>query len=232
MAIQASDILDFTSSSTAAQTADKFYTMFSRYTDIFTHESGTDTIRIYNEYDITFRVSSGGTYIDILNPDTQTAIASYGFKMGGTGLYEKGIYDVYILVSSTLFYCRYYRRDTTDYRGGVMCFITTNDNHYISMMPGTSTYDRSAWTIESNSAIICLEERDTNYAVKKLAEYNLSVSDLFFSEINLIVSTIGNFSQVTDFCSCSNVTYNQSLNVNNKTYFAIGTNTLVEIELG
>ena len=227
----ASDIVDLSSTAlTSADMADRFYAMYSRHTNICTHTPGTETIRFYNSYNLKFTPNYGSSTFEVIDVSSGDTLKSRNFYMGGTRGDENAIFDTLILSSPDLFYTYYLRQNptTSDSRGGVLCFMRSNNKHYVSMIGGPGMGDRCYWYIEYDTAITCLETRNPSFSVKKIADYQLPPSDLFFTETSLIATSGGDYAVIPDFSSCSNVTYRNTIALSNKTYYAIGTNTLVE----
>ena len=231
MAIQYTDSTGFGSSDTAAHRADVIYDIFSKHSNAFSHTTDTDIIRVNNQFDI--RISLGGnvgtqTVFNILNPTDSSVIRSQTTYMGGNAA---GTYDVYTLISDSIFYIRFYLQNTTANQGCVFCWINLNNKNYVSITPD-DLYNtpRSSWNIENDRYITCVEEADTTYSIKKLADYRLSIRDVFFSNINVMATTAGGYTTIPDFKSSSTLNYPSVISVNNKNYYTVGTNTLIEID--
>lgn len=230
MAVQETDIVVFGDDSAELYT-EKIFGVFSRHSDKFTSTSGSNIIRVNNQFDI--RITRGGNTgtqvtFNILNPIDSSTIRTQTAWMGGNA---SGTYDAYILKTNNIFYCRFYRQNTTANQGCVFCWIQSNNKNYVSITP-SSLYStpRSQWNIEGDTALVCIEEADTSYRIRKIADYSLGIRSLFFTPVNVLSSSNGVFTTVEDFNSCSNVTYPSVVSVNNKNYYTVGTNTLIELE--
>lgn len=228
MATLSYDTVDLRSGAlTSADMADIFYDMYRKYTNICTHTSGTETIRIYNSFDLKFEVNYVGSTVNILDINSGTTIKSLYYYMGGVNGDTNGIFDTTIISSPNVFYTCYRKQNTAWRMGGELSFMYDGSKHYISMLAGNSMEN---WYIEADTSILCWETQDPSYCVKKLANYKLSLRDLFLSNICIMSSSSGEFIQLPDFKSSSNVAFNTVISANNKNYYALGTNTLFEID--
>lgn len=207
---------EFTRSGDGLTYANQLYSMFSRYSNKFSHTEDTNFITIDNR--LTLKVTSvdSWTYmrmkIDVW--DTENDVSVRGSEMG----IAYGVYSIQL----------YSGEDSLTFKignGDYIVIVFKSNNVYFttdSSRGGPNGIESSGCSFVESSSL------DATYHIKKIADYSLSVRDLFFSETCVLVSDGGNYVVVSDYSSCSNVTKFTSLALHNKSYFAIGTNTLIE----
>lgn len=198
--------------------ANQLYNVFSRYSNKFSHTEDTNFITIDNK--LTLKVSAVGDgwpylrmKIDVWDTDNNVSVR--GMEMG----ISYGVYSIQL----------YSGEDSLTFKVGndYIVIVFKSNNLYFatdSSRGGPIGIDAPGYAFVESSSF------NTTYHVKKIADYSLSVRDLFFSETCILVSDGGNYVVISDYSSCSTVTKFTTLALRNKTYFAIGTNTLIEFE--
>lgn len=71
---------------------------------------------------------------------------------------------------------------------------------------------------------------ETSLTIARLFSYAAYPSTVDYSNLSVIVSSVGRVATTTLFKSCSTVTYLSTISLGSKNYLAIGTNTIIEIE--
>lgn len=191
----------------------QLFALLSRHSNKFTHEDESEYIEVDNRMTLHVRQSDNGwawikLQIDVINPENNSVIAAFI-----TGI-QDGTFSVDV----------YKGDDTIVFKIGnaaTLTFIFKSNSVYF-------TSRSVAIETTTGQAIADSYSLSTNYTVKKIADYSLSIRDLFFTDTCVILNPDGEYDVIQDFSSCSNVTYNTTLSLNNKNYYAIGTNTLIE----
>jgi len=222
----------------ATSAANMTYQMLSKYDNRFSYTAGTTTIIVNNKFNISVAAygRSQRFYVNlsISAVDNPSTVLSTGAYLYTTWNHRSGGWNVTLYRTDDTYYLSIRPVDGTGENGqlgGVIYWHIDSQGHdYFGMLGNTDKTSTlyTSWSIESMN-ILCVDNGITNYQVKKLANYKLNNFDLFFAPMSILVSSTGDFSKLDSFCSCSNVTYRNTISTNNKNYYAVGTNTLIEL---
>ena len=227
MAEFVTDVQYFSESGSGSYYADQFASLLMRNDDRFAHESGTTIITIDDRFSIQIESSTLNNYrvmnIYAVNPEnvSERILLCQPYIRNND-------YNAKILRLPNIFYIEWTPQSTSNFCGGIFFWIQQDGKNFLGGLWGSGQTSYTTWNIEK-STIYCEEENDSSYKFKKLADYSLNAQNLFFSNVCVLVSSVGNFLQLENFYSSSNVTYRHALNTNSRTYFAIGTNTLFDL---
>lgn len=218
--------------------ANMTYQILGKYDSRFSYTSGSTTIVVDDEFNLS--ISTGGSsyryYITISlatveSPSTTLATWNYLYT---TWNHLSGGFEISLYRTSDTYYLSLLARDQSGDNsqiGGVFYLhIDSHGRHYFGMLGNNSsgTTQYTTWGIET-MGVICADTGVSGYQVKKLADYKLNNFDLFFAPMSILVDDAGDAVKLDSFCSCSNVTYRNTISTNNKNYYAVGTNTLLEL---
>jgi hypothetical protein len=230
--------------STLAEIANCLYQILSANDNRFTYTSGTDVITVDNKFNLVCSAkssSSGRTSVQIdITPinDTSDVINSYYFKLieGSSASSTVNSWVCTLMQSDNMYYLSVrglYNGSIKSTTGGVFYWHVDNGHNYFGIISNgaSSTTSYTTWSIET-MLITCPENYSTTYQIRKFADYKLNNFDLFFAPISVMSDVSGEFVKLEELCSCSNVTYRNTISTNNKNYYALGTNTLIELPEG
>ena len=225
-----------------AVVANLVYRAFSAQDNRFTRSG--NVITVDNKFNMIFATYSSSSYeysarIDVTPVgDTSNVLQSYWFQYtrGMSGADHPNRWDVKLIRTDNTFHLEmlaYKNSSIINTCGGLFYwYIDDNYENYFgdisSNIGGGSSIPYTSWSIE-NMTISHIEGNSSSYRIRKLANYKLNNFDLFFAPICVISDVNGSFTNEIDFCSCSNVTYRNTISTNNKNYYAVGTNTLIEL---
>lgn len=203
------------------------YSMLSKYDDRFSYTPGTNVIDVDNAFSIS---CTGGWRNNNMRTVT---FHTHPFQDTSTTLYSVYCYfypasfQVKLIKTEELYYLEF--SYGSGVWGGVICLMNISNTYYFGVTAlGNDSGGNKSAAIET-ATFVCPETGDITYAVRKIADYTLNITDLFFTPISVISNSSGEFVVPSDFYSCSNVTYRNTVSTNNKNYFAVGTNTLIEL---
>ena len=211
-------------SSSKATTNTNIYNLFSRYSNKFTYDSTDNTVVYDNRFKFSFSDGgswSGGTIrIYDMNGTQLVASSSQNYR-------DTYTVDVSIIVTAHSFL---FRNNSWTYSSGYGPFwFFIYDKNSTTVYAGvTNQGSNNAIDQISNIVNISTAAPTANYIFQKLSSRSLVSPYVMFSTTNIITSTNGAFEVLEDFRSCSNIPVLSTVSINNKNYFAIGTNTLVE----
>lgn len=227
MAEFVTDVQYFSEGGTDSYYADQLSDLLMRNDDRFTHTSGENTFTIDGNFDVRVVPDTISGYrvmnIYAINPNntSETVLLCRPYIRTDN-------YNAKMLRLPNMFYLELTAQTREQYAGGIFFWIQQDGKNFLGGLWGSGQTSYTTWAIEG-STIYCEEENDSSYKIKKLADYSLNAQNLFFSNVCVLVSSVGNFLQLENFYSSSNVTYRHALNTNSRTYFAIGTNTLFDL---
>lgn len=207
-----------------ATTNTNIYNLFSRYSNKFTYDTDNDLVVYDNRFKFSF--SDGGNwsggYIRI-------------YQMDGTELVATSTYDyrdsfttnVSIIVTTHSFL---FRKNDWTYNHGhgpfwFYIYDKSNTNLYtgFTMQSVDNAIDQTTNMVNVNTA-----SPTANFTFQKISAKALVSPYIMFSTNCIVASDNGAFEIFEDFRSCSTIPVLSTISINNKNYFAIGTNTLVE----
>ena len=214
------------------------YTVLSAHDNRFSYTSGTNVIGVSNKFKLVCSASISsyvGTctiYVTDFN-DTSTALATYTYQYIGYNTRARG-WTCRLIKTDNTFYLEFIPTNPSggDYtRLGAVIAIYNYDNKTYFGMYGSSVDTAIPYSTRyiENLSSVCIDTQVSGYQIKKIANYSLNATDLFFTPICVAVNSAGGFFTVDDFCSSSNLTFKNTIATNNKNYYAIGTNTLIEL---
>lgn len=238
------EIISYTSdgfhtwSVTGAIAASVTYNLLSKYDNRFSYTSGNNYIDVDNKFTLVFSVSSSSYVntctIGLRTPDSpSTDIIQWTFRCTGWNMLASTWY-ARLIKTEHLYYLEFLPQTVSgdySYMGGVVYWGILDGKNYFGIL-GSSAGTSIAYTSRNIESIpiACIENGIATYQIQKIANYRLNALDIFFTPISVISdNSSGEFSVPDDFCSCSNITYRNTISTNNKNYYAVGTNTLVEI---
>ena len=226
-----------------AVVADLVYRVLGAQDNRFTRSG--NVITVDNKFNMIFATySKSSSYeqsarIDVTPVrDTSNVLQTYWFQytQGMSGSAHPNRWDVKLIRTDNTFYLEvlaYKNSSILTMCGGLFYwYVNDKSENYFGAIG--SDIDHSvilpytSWSIET-MLISCIESNSSSYQIRKLANYKLNNFDLFFAPICVISDANGSFTNEIDFCSCSNVTYRNTISTNNKNYYAVGTNTLIEL---
>ena len=166
----------------------QLFALLSRHSDKFTHEENTEYIEVDNRMTLHVRMSDNSwpyihLQIDVINPENNNVITAFI-----TGI-QDGTFSVDV----------YKGDDTIVFKIGnatTLTFIFKSNSVYF-------TARSDAIELTTDRAIADSYSLSTNYTIKKIADYSLSVRDLFFTETCIISNPDGEYDVIQDFSSCS-----------------------------
>ena len=192
--------------------ANRLYNLFSKYSDKFSHEADTELITVDNKMFLkVYQSGSAGYQHMVIELVTSTGDRVLYWDTG----VRSGSLPVQIFSSD----------DVLTFIINVSCvcfFAFRNDDVYFGYVGIDATNGIENMTIVDGVNL------DTTFRIRKIADYQLSVRDLFFTEVCILSASGGDYVTVPDYCSCSKLAARSTYALQNKTYFAIGTNTLIE----
>lgn len=223
-----------------AQVTNSLYDMMSKYDTRFSHSSGSNVITIDNEFNIVI-TTSGTSYryyatVSVRDPNNSSSeIAQYYFRYTGWNA-RPGSWNCKLYKSDNVYYLYFRANDSGDeqnYLGGVIYWYKKDGKSYFGIIGNTadtvSHIPCSSMNIERLSVIGTSDK--LRYSFAKIADYSMpSIDDLFFTQTNLLIASNGQFEKQEDLYSTSNMTFRKTISVNNKNYYSIGTNVLIEID--
>lgn len=206
--------------SNKASTNTNVYNLFSRYSNKFTYDSDNNVV-VYNNL-LKFSFSDGGSWsgghLRIYSMDLSTTYSDIQEYRDSQTL------NVTLVVTEHSF--TFFQPSST-YQYGPFCvafYSKSATNSYAGISPNGSLNIDSISTFVNANTLAPV----ANYAIQRITTRTLNSPYVLFSTTNALVSSAGNFEILEDFRSCSNVSTLSTISINNKNYFALGTNTLVE----
>lgn len=225
----------------ATEHADNLYEIISACDSRYSHTSETTDITVDNTFIIRISNASqkriGCTLLDsnentLYTFSTDLGCGSYmGNNPNTVSPGNTADFPVAYISTTSLSYICIYGRVWTTIPLLVIGFYLKDNKHYffygVYNGDSGSTEPANNKNIE-NVPIYCYEDQ-TPCTLQKLANYNLPVDVVSFSKHSIITEPNGSFAEVRDFCSCSNLTYLNTYSIKDKNYYAVGTNTLIEV---
>lgn len=212
--------------STGENYAQCIYELFSAHDNRFTHEAGTDYILVDNKFKIQF-FKGGWDHLGFRVLDlNDNIIFSRSTSAGGNN--NIAMYNADLLCTTNFFYAYVYSATGTD-NGFCFFWHTKNDKNFVGLTLPENGGVLTAGYIE-NSTIACIEDSSALFKFCKPSDYTLVSPKIAFSNIQLIYGNTGTFSIVDELKSCSLIPFKTTITINGKNYYAIGQNTLLEIE--
>lgn len=225
----------------ASEHADDLYEILSACDSRYSHTSGTEYITVDNSFTLEIVYGSQRRiYCNLLDENSNVLYNFYtdlgcNYYMGNnpnTVSRNNSVdFPVAYITTTSLSYICVYGRVWTTIPLLVMGFYVKDNKHYFfyGVQNGNdgSTQPTNNKYIE-NVPLYCVEDH-TPCTLQKLANYNLPVDVVSFSKHSIITKPTGDFAEVRDFCSCSNLTYLNTYSIRDKNYYAVGTNTLIEV---
>lgn len=220
------------------QVTNYLYTMLSAHDDRFSHTADTNTIRVNDQFNISI-TTSGSSYryfatVSVMSPDSpSTALATYSYRYTGWNTLANG-WNCSLIKTDDIFYLSFSSINTASealYLGGIIYWFFKDNKSYFGIIGNTA--DTGAQILQSNMNIERLSLINVNdnslYNIRKIADYNMNIDELFFTKTNVISDSAGNFASSDNLYSSSNLTYGKTFSIGDKNYYAIGTNTLIEV---
>lgn len=213
------------------------YTVLSAYDSRFSYTPGTNVINVSNKYNLvltaymsSFRGTATVSIYDSTDPSL--LLGSWTYRYIGYSTQAKG-WNVRFIKTEHTFYLEFIPANPSgEYLslGGVVSILTYDNKDYFGIYGSSSDSEvyYSNRYIESFN-MLCVDSKVSGYQVRKIANYKLNAFDLFFTPICVLVNGSGGFINLDEFSSCSNVTFRNTISTNNKNYYALGTNTLIEL---
>lgn len=187
---------------------DAIFNIISKYSNKFA-KSGNEFIRIDDSFDLPFYILNGY----VLGIDNRNNCTIHYLQT----------YTTMTIISDTLFYFLCKTNDVANTPVGAFCWIKENGKNYIGVSTGSCTgqIDSMEFSYKGNP-------ENRYFSIKKHAQFELEPPNLVFITASIISGNDGgDFQTLSEFRSCSTVTYNTMVSVNHANYYAIGTNTLI-----
>lgn len=212
---------------TMATWADAMYNFISQYDNRFSHTNNTYIIRFDNKFDIEFRAdngnSSGATVLDL-----EGNVISYYGRDGGY-LTNQPV----SLIVDTNFVCYkepswkwfWFKQDSEDYFS-FMAAQSSDARARNYEIDNETTYTNS----RKMSYFTQISTEEKKWRIPKNFNYGLVSPKIMYANSTVIVDESGNAKKIDVLKSCSTVALESNVTVNGKNYYAVGTNTLVEVE--
>lgn len=215
-----------TGTSTPENYAKCIYDLFSAHDNRFSYSEGDDYITVDNKFKIKF-YKGGWDHLgfQILNLN-DTVIFSRSTSAGGN--INVAIYNADIISTPDFFYAYVYSSTGSD-QGFVFFWHTKNNKNFVGLTLPENGGPLTNGYLE-NSTIACIEDSSANFKFVSPTTYAISSPELVFSDIQIIYGDTGTYSIVDELKSCSHVNFKSTISTGGKNYYAIGQNTLIEVE--
>lgn len=228
------EILSYTASTISSwnetYVGNMLYNIIGKHDERFSFTSGSDHIRVNDSFNLTFDRTAVNwnrfANLYVKNSDGTSTVQSCSFQYL-TDNTNAGTWNVRLIRDTHLYYVEFVGSNGPASFGGVFFWANYNNKNYVGAMGSSLTY--STRYIESMT-IGGVETEITTYSIKKIANYSLGLSNLFFTPLTVLLSSTGTYDTIEGLYSTSNLTYKNTISTNNKNYYALGTNTVIEID--
>jgi len=208
--------------------ADAMYNFIHQYDNRITKVDDT-ILQFSDKFKVNFRTTvSGQTAIPLLDMNGNQ-LTSYSRNSGAN--YTRSV----TLIADTNFLCY---KEETFYK---WFWIMLDGENYFSFMFNSTGSDGSGnYEIDNehynNTAynygkFTKIEDSSVkNFRIPKNFPYSVISPKIMFSDTAVIINSSGEAKKINFLKTCSTVPLESNVAVNNKNYYAIGTNTLIEVE--
>ena len=198
------------------------YNLFSRYSNKFTYDSTNNEIIFNNMLVLSF--SDGGSWatgnVKIMSLDRSTTYVSYQ--------QYRDTYTIRVKIIITDHSFMFYNMDTTYSSDFGPFWLVLYLKDASSCYAGLSYRGNNAIDSITNFVNINTLAPVTSYSIQKISTKALNSPYILFTTACMLINSGGDFALLEDFRSCSPILALSTVSINNKNYFAVGTNTLIE----
>lgn len=225
-------------STSNSQVTNCLYAMLSKYDNRFSHVEDSNVIRVNDQFNISITTTGiGSSYlywavVSVMDPNnSSTVLATYNFRYADWNSLP-GSWNCKLVKTNNIFYLSFSATNASQNwsrLGGIIYWFIKDNKSYFGIFGNSDNFIcyQPDMNIE-NMSLINVNDNSTYY-IRKIADYNMNIDELFFTKTNVMSDVAGNFVTSDDLYSSSEVANGKTFSIGGKNYYALGTNTLIEL---